>query len=101
MKDNYDNIIHLKNDKVLAQFRDTFTVQLKNKQNQELTVDRMTVDLIHNGSVSLQFTTDHVGPCNISIFYNKVLMGDKTNLITTSLQGTFKNTSVRCLMYRI
>lgn len=87
MKDNYDNIIHLKNDKVPAQFRDTFTVQLKNKQNQELKVDRLTVDLVHNGSVSLQFTTDHVGPCNISISYNKVLIGDKINLITTSLQA--------------
>lgn len=93
MKDNYDNIIHLKNDKLPAQFRDMFTVQLKNKQNQDLRVDRMTVDLMHNGSVNLQFTTDHAGPCNISIFYNKVLIDNKTNLITTSLQGTLKNST--------
>eukprot|EP00029_Vermamoeba_vermiformis_P005473 TRINITY_DN1911_c0_g1_i1.p1 TRINITY_DN1911_c0_g1~~TRINITY_DN1911_c0_g1_i1.p1 ORF type:complete len:859 (+),score=142.23 TRINITY_DN1911_c0_g1_i1:53-2629(+) len=87
MKDQYDNIIHLKQDKVPTQFRDQFTVQLKNKQNQDLKVDRMSVDLIQNGSVSLFLATDHVGPCNISIFYNKVLVGDKTNLITTSSQA--------------
>lgn len=98
MKDRHDNIIHLNNDKIPAQFRDMFAVQLKNKQNQELKVDRLAVDLISNGSVSLQFTTDHVGPCNISIFYNKVLVGDKTNLITTSLQGTFEDSSFSYLI---
>lgn len=101
MKDNYDNIIHLKNDKLPAQFRDMFAVQLKNKQNQDLRVDRMTVDLMHNGSVILQFTTDHAGPCNISIFYNKVLIDNKINLITTSLQGTLKNSTKTFLTARI
>ena len=92
MKDNYDNLIHLKTDKIPAQFRDMFSVQLKTKQRQELKVDRLTVDVMHNGSVNMQFSTDHVGPCNISVFYNRVLVGDKTHLVTTSLQGTFNNT---------
>ena len=68
-----------------------FAVQLKNNQNQELKVDKLTLDLTHNGSVNLQFTTDYVGPCNILIFYNKVLVGDKTYQIITSSLGNFKN----------